>query len=84
MKRTRRGILVVVALLLALASALAPAPSPAQGKWSGITLRVGTWGGSWKDAVHKHVGQALEDQGLKIEYSPSWSPRAGAARRRST
>ena len=68
MNRTRLGIPITAALLLALVSTLAPAPSPAQGKWSGVTLRVGTWGGSWKDAVHKHVGQALEEQGLKIEY----------------
>jgi spermidine/putrescine-binding protein len=68
MNRTRLGILVVPILLLALAAALAPSPAPAQGKWSGVTLRVGTWGGSWKDAVHKHVGQGLESQGLKIEY----------------
>lgn len=70
MKRYPLGVtLVAVLSLLALAVGGLPVSAPAQGgKWGGVTLHVGTWGGSWKDAVHKHVGQTLEAQGLKIEY----------------
>ena len=32
------------------------------------TLRVATWGGSWKEAIHKLVGAKLEAHGVKVEY----------------
>src|SRR5690606_38926422 len=34
----------------------------------GVTLRVGTYGGVWKDAVDQHVSKKLEAMGAKIEY----------------
>jgi len=37
-------------------------------RFDGVTLRVGVFGGSWKDAVQTIVGSKLEAQGLKIEY----------------
>lgn len=39
-------------------------------RFDGVTLRVGVFGGGWKDAVHANVGSKLEAQGLKIEYVP--------------
>lgn len=44
--------------------------SPAQSlkRFDGVTLRVGVFGGGWKDAIQATVGSKLEAQGLKIEY----------------
>jgi putative spermidine/putrescine transport system substrate-binding protein len=36
--------------------------------FSGVTLRVGTYGGGWKDAVNDLVSKKLEARGLKVEY----------------
>lgn len=56
--------------LLAVSSTLlvANAPAFAQQRFDGVTLRVGTFGGSWKDAVQEQVGKKLEAMGAKIEY----------------
>src|SRR5687768_11546103 len=35
---------------------------------AGQTLRVGTWGGSWREARHELIGKKLEELGAKIEY----------------
>jgi putative spermidine/putrescine transport system substrate-binding protein len=37
-------------------------------KLEGTTLRVATWGGSWKDSLHALAGQRLEAMGVKVEY----------------
>ncbi len=37
-------------------------------RFDGVTLRVGTYGGGWKDAVQANVGSKLEALGAKIEY----------------
>ncbi len=34
----------------------------------GTTLRVATWGGSWKDALQALIGKKLEARGVKVEY----------------
>jgi putative spermidine/putrescine transport system substrate-binding protein len=34
----------------------------------GQVLRVGTWGGSWRDAIEKMIGASLRARGLSIEY----------------
>jgi hypothetical protein len=57
-------VLVILALVLALT---APAPVPAQRPLDGTTVRVATWGGSWRDAIHPLVGTKLEAQGDKME-----------------
>ncbi len=45
------------------------AQAPAQGQsLEGTTLRVGTWGGSWRDAIHELVGKKLEAKGVKVQY----------------
>lgn len=36
--------------------------------FNGVTLRVGTYGGTWRDAVDKYVGKKLEEKGIRIEY----------------
>ena len=36
--------------------------------FEGVTLRVGTYGGSWGDAVKSNVGAKLEAMGAKVEY----------------
>jgi putative spermidine/putrescine transport system substrate-binding protein len=37
-------------------------------RFDGVTLRIGVFGGSWRDAIQATVGTKLEAQGLKIEY----------------
>jgi putative spermidine/putrescine transport system substrate-binding protein len=57
----------VCATALGVAALLTP--SFAQDKpLAGMTLRVGTWGGSWRDARHELIGKKLEEMGAKIEY----------------
>lgn len=36
--------------------------------FAGVTLRVGTWGGSWREARHELIGKKLEEMGAKVEY----------------
>jgi putative spermidine/putrescine transport system substrate-binding protein len=36
--------------------------------FAGATLRVGTWGGSWREARHELIGKKLEELGAKVEY----------------
>lgn len=57
----------LVACLLAACVTFAT-PAFAQQRFDGVTLRVGTFGGSWKDAVQEQVGKKLEAMGAKIEY----------------
>ncbi len=37
-------------------------------RFDGVTLRVGTWGGSWREARHELIGKKLEALGAKVEY----------------
>jgi len=49
--------------------ALTGAEALAQAKpFDGVTLRVGTYGGPWGDAVKSVVGDKLEAMGAKVEY----------------
>src|SRR6185369_11317408 len=57
------GLLVISGLVLALTR-----PVPAQRPLDGTTVRVATWGGSWRDALHQLIGARLEAQGAKLEY----------------
>lgn len=34
----------------------------------GSELRVGTWGGSWRDSIDENIGSSLTDRGVSIEY----------------
>lgn len=49
------------------------------GDFDGTTLRVGTWGGSWRDSLEKTVGSKVEARGAKIEYVLD-SPTGNAAK----
>lgn len=52
-----------------LATAWLAAPAGAQEpKFDGVTLRVATWGGSWRDNIHKLIGAEVEKRGGKVEY----------------
>ncbi|WP_218511886.1 extracellular solute-binding protein [Variovorax sp. dw_308] len=59
-----------VALISAatLAVALPASIANAQQRFDGVTLRVGTYGGPWGDAVNANVGKKLEAMGAKVEY----------------
>lgn len=35
---------------------------------STTTLRVATWGGSWRDSIEKNVSNRLASRGIKVEY----------------
>ena len=63
----RRATAVTVLAVLALVVFLTR-PAPAQRPLEGTTLRVATWGGSWRDAIHQLVSARLEAQGVKLEY----------------
>lgn len=34
----------------------------------GVTLRVATWGGSWRDRIEELIGSQLERRGIKVQY----------------
>ncbi len=38
------------------------------GQFDGVTLRLGTFGGKWRDIVEEHVAKAFAAEGGKIEY----------------
>jgi putative spermidine/putrescine transport system substrate-binding protein len=60
---------VVLALLAAaFASVHAQYAGAQQQRFDGVTLRVGTFGGSWKDAVESQVARKVEALGMKVEY----------------
>jgi spermidine/putrescine-binding protein len=57
------------ALAGAIAAAATVAASPARAaRFDGITLRLATFGGRWRDIVDKYVGKAFEAEGGRIEY----------------
>ncbi len=64
--RTFKAAKVVAAITIALTVPMTSAF--AQARLDGVTLRVGTYGGGWKDAVHANVGSKLEALGAKVEY----------------
>jgi len=52
-----------------LATVLGAVSGPAlAGQFDGVTVRVATFGGKWRDIVDKYVGKAFEAEGGKIEY----------------
>ena len=36
-------------------------------RFDGVTLTVGTFGGSWRDRIHEYIGSKVEALGGKIE-----------------
>ena len=64
-----RKSILSIAPALVVAAAVSALPAHAQSnRFDGVTLRVGTYGGAWRDAVHANVGAKLEALGAKIEY----------------
>src|SRR5277367_3593245 len=64
---------------LTAATAAMPFLRARAGDFVGKTLRVGTWGGSWRDSLQKTVGANLEARGAKIDYLLD-SPTGNAAK----
>ncbi len=56
-------------LLLSSAAAM-PVAAHAQGakRFDGVTLRIGTWGGTNRDALKEHAAADLEALGAKVEF----------------
>jgi putative spermidine/putrescine transport system substrate-binding protein len=76
----RRGVLAGMAATVGAASVPMLGSGSAQAAdFDGITLRVGTWGGSWRDSLDKTVGEKIVMRGAKIEYVLD-SPTGNAAR----
>lgn len=68
MTPTRRYIGLATGLVLSM-TALAVQPGfAAEEKFDGVTIRVATWGGSWRDRIHELIGTAFEKKGGKVEY----------------
>lgn len=69
MKRPVEKTFLSIACAIAAATACMALPAHAQAnRFDGVTLRVGTYGGAWRDAVHANVGAKLEALGAKVEY----------------
>ncbi len=48
--------------------AVSPSQAADDKPFAGQTLRVGTWGGSWREARQELIGKKLEALGAKVEY----------------
>jgi len=64
----RRNSLAISVALCALLVLVAGGAASAQERLDGVTLRVATWGGSWRDAIHEVIGKELEKRGARVEY----------------
>jgi putative spermidine/putrescine transport system substrate-binding protein len=60
------GFTLSLALVVALATGVAP--PAAAGELDGMTLRVGSWGGSWQGIQKDLIAKKLEAMGAKIEF----------------
>lgn len=67
MDKVRRKF-TLTSLAAALAGALLLPTAAAAGQFDGVTVRVATFGGKWRDIVDQHVGKAFQAEGGKIEY----------------
>lgn len=65
MKRIVVGVLVVLFGVLGVGAFTAV---QAQRPLEGTTVRIATWGGSWRDSMQKLIGTKLEAMGAKVEY----------------
>ena len=62
----RPTVATIAAALAALTIAAGPAAT--EGRFDGVTLTVGTFGGSWKDRISEYVTPKFEAEGGKIEF----------------
>lgn len=58
---------VVLSAFLTLISFAVPAHAQEQ-RFDGVTLRVATWGGSWRDRVRDLVAADMEQRGAKVDF----------------
>ncbi len=81
MKRRDLAVSSLVAGTMIVAGALAPlVTASAQDKpFDGVTLRVATWGGSWKQNIEKIIVPKFEKLGGSIEFVTG-SPQASLAK----
>ena len=62
--------LLVAALFVYQASAMVIPGNAAAQRFDGVTLRVATYGGPWKDGMQALIGAEMEKLGGKIEFLP--------------
>ncbi len=63
----KRPIVATMAAALGVL-AFATAPAAAEGRFEGVTLTVGTFGGSWKDRIEEHIAPKFAAEGGKLEF----------------
>ena len=63
----RKPIVATIAAAFA-AIAIAASPAVAEGRFDGVTLTVGTFGGSWKDRIAEYIAPKFEAEGGKLEF----------------
>lgn len=71
--------MTILAAGLATALALAPVDAAAQRRFDGVTLRVATFGGLWRETMDKEITPKFAALGGKIEYVTG-SPQANFAK----
>ena len=64
MERAWRASALVGALLIGLQAGALAQDKP----FAGVTLTIGTFGGAWKDLLHRNIGAELEKQGAKVQW----------------
>jgi putative spermidine/putrescine transport system substrate-binding protein len=64
----RKVIAILVGLTLVGLGTLGGGARAADKRFDGVTLRIGTWGGSWKQARHDLIAKKLEEMGAKVEW----------------
>ena len=64
---TFKQLTTALALVCTLSIAAATGPASA-GQFDGVTVRIATFGGKWRDIVDAYVTKAFEKEGGKIEY----------------
>lgn len=75
---TRQAVTLLSAL--AIAATIMPAPVVADDKpFAGVTLRIGTWGGPWRDSQENIIAPQFRALGGEIEFVTG-SPQANMAR----
>ena len=60
-------IVAITGLVCTVGMGACPGAASA-GQFDGVTVRLGTFGGKWRDIVEGHVARAFEKEGGKIEY----------------
>jgi len=64
----RRLVLKTLCAAIACASALHVDLAAAQARFDGVTVKLATFGGRWRDIVEKYVVKPFEAQGGKVEF----------------